>query len=80
MTANWQKDAVWKAWESFILSLCLLLFYIPNCAGFYMYTLTASIFREELKRIVIRCFHLFFLQRQTRVTTLKVAVIRTQKR
>ena len=57
-----------------------MMFYIPNCAGFYIYTLTGSIFREELKRIAIQCFVRVFLRRQTRVTVVTATTGRDQER
>lgn len=56
MTANWEKDGVWQTWDLFFFVLALFLFYIPHCTGFYIYTLTARMFRQELKRIIIQCY------------------------
>ncbi len=75
VSANRQKNLVWQTWDLFFFALALAIFYVPNCTGFYIYTLTASIFREELKRIIIQCYRRFFRQRQIRVTTVPIKPI-----
>ena len=73
VTYHWQKDLLWQTWDLFFLTLALTIFFIPYCSGFYIYTLTASIFREELKRIVIQCFR----RRQTQVNIITLRATRT---
>ena len=59
VTENWQKDPVWLTWDMFFYALALFFFYIPNCIGFYIYTLTGGVFRQEFKRIAIQLYRRF---------------------
>jgi hypothetical protein len=44
-----------------------------------VYTLTTSIFRQELKRIIIQSYRRLYRQRQTRVTTVITNTIQTTR-
>ena len=74
VTTDWQKDFVWQMWDVFFVNLTLVIFYVPYCTAFYIYTLTANIFREELKRIIGLCFRRFFRQQQLRATTVATSI------
>ena len=70
MTDSWQKDLVWRTWDVFFFLLAVALYYIPNCISFYIYTLTAGVFREEFKRIAVQVYRRFRPQRRVQVTTM----------
>lgn len=80
MSGSWQKDLLWQTWDSFLINLALIMFYVPYCTGFYIYTLTATIFREELKQIINRCVHGFFPQRQMDVANVTSTAHDTHER
>ncbi|UJR10940.1 hypothetical protein I4U23_015125 [Adineta vaga] len=60
---NQFKDDIQNARDLFFLSIALALFCIPHCISFYMYTITASIFRQEFKQIVLKCYQRLFPKR-----------------
>ncbi|CAF1086837.1 unnamed protein product [Rotaria sp. Silwood1] len=57
------KSSTQRALESLIFSFVLLLTYTPNCIPFYLYTITGTIFRETLFKLLqngikhLNCFH-----------------------
>ena len=68
VTDSWSKDLVWLTWDLFFFLLAVVLYYIPNCISFYIYTLTAGIFRQEFKRIAVQLYRRFRPQRRVQVT------------
>ncbi|UJR16877.1 hypothetical protein I4U23_003775 [Adineta vaga] len=66
ISSDWSKDVIQQTRDSLYFEIVLILFYVPNCAGFYIYTLTAKIFRQEPKKLSINFYHRFFVRRATK--------------
>ncbi|CAF1367164.1 unnamed protein product [Rotaria sp. Silwood1] len=47
-----KKASSQVALENFVFNVVLLFTYIPNCIPFYLYTITGSLFRETLVKLV----------------------------
>ncbi|CAF1256733.1 unnamed protein product [Adineta ricciae] len=56
-TATTTKNAFQTAQENLATQLCNSLSYFAHSTSFYLYTLTGSLFRTELTKIIGRCFH-----------------------
>ncbi|CAF1005726.1 unnamed protein product [Didymodactylos carnosus] len=56
-TANFAKDAFKMAQDSFFLAVVGNISFIAHCSSFYLFTLAGSIFRRELKKLLLirRC-------------------------
>ncbi len=54
LTANVSKSAYRVAIENLIYALIILLVYFTHSTSFYLYTLTGSLYRAALKRMVRR--------------------------
>jgi hypothetical protein len=57
-TANLTKSSVRIAQENFASGTTNALTYFAHSSGFYLYTLTGTIFRKEFFKIIRRCLHL----------------------
>jgi hypothetical protein len=54
------KSSRQRALESLLFNFVLLLSYVPNCIPFYLYTITGTIFRQTLFKLLkkaILCLH-----------------------
>jgi hypothetical protein len=58
LTANLTKSSVQVAQENLAYGIANALTYFAHSSGFYLYTLTGTIFRKEFLKIIRRCLHL----------------------